>query len=83
MTLDKVGAALSALGLGLIVYGLLRSGTWGFIASGRSPPQDASGVEAAGSSTFPHTLKVRAQRQAFARPGNVCAVRLPAMGCRM
>ncbi len=31
VTLDKVGAALSALGLGLIVYGLLRSGTWGFI----------------------------------------------------
>ena len=31
VTLDKVGAALSALGLGLVVYGLLRSGTWGFI----------------------------------------------------
>jgi MFS family permease len=31
VTIDKVGAALSALGLGLIVFGLLRSGTWGFI----------------------------------------------------
>ena len=31
VTLDYVGAVLSASGLGLIVYGLLRSGTWGFI----------------------------------------------------
>ena len=31
VTLDDVGAVLSALGLGLIVFGLLRSGTWGFI----------------------------------------------------
>ncbi len=29
--LDLVGTALSALGLGLVVYGILRSGTWGFI----------------------------------------------------
>jgi hypothetical protein len=29
--LDVVGTVLSALGLGLIVYGVLRSGTWGFI----------------------------------------------------
>jgi MFS family permease len=29
--LDLVGTALSALGLGLIVYGVLRSGTWGFV----------------------------------------------------
>jgi MFS family permease len=28
--LDLVGTALSALGLGLVVYGVLRSGTWGF-----------------------------------------------------
>src|SRR6267154_1010548 len=27
--LDLVGTVLSALGLGLIVYGILRSGTWG------------------------------------------------------
>jgi MFS family permease len=28
--LDLVGTALSALGLGMIVFGILRSGTWGF-----------------------------------------------------
>src|SRR5215467_15353010 len=31
MRLDLVGTVLSALGLGLIVYGILRSGTWGFV----------------------------------------------------
>jgi MFS family permease len=29
--LDLVGTALSATGLGLIVFGILRSGTWGFV----------------------------------------------------
>ena len=29
--LDLVGTLLSALGLGLVVYGILRSGTWGFV----------------------------------------------------
>jgi MFS family permease len=29
--LDPVGTVLSAAGLGLIVYGILRSGTWGFV----------------------------------------------------
>jgi MFS family permease len=29
--LDLVGTALSALGLGVAVYGVLRSGTWGFV----------------------------------------------------
>jgi MFS family permease len=29
--LDVAGTVLSALGLGLIVYGVLRSGTWGFV----------------------------------------------------
>src|SRR6476619_3326789 len=29
--LDLVGTALSATGLGLLVYGVLRSGTWGFV----------------------------------------------------
>jgi MFS family permease len=29
--LDLVGTTLSALGLGLVVYGVLRSGTWGFV----------------------------------------------------
>ena len=40
VTLDKVGAVLSALGLGLIVFGLLRSGTWGFI----EPKPDCPGL---------------------------------------
>src|SRR3989440_860522 len=35
--LDLVGTVLSALGLGLIVYGVLRSGTWGFVR----PKEDA------------------------------------------
>ena len=35
--LDLVGTVLSALGLGLIVYGVLRSGTWGLV----SPKADA------------------------------------------
>ena len=38
--LDLVGTALSALGLGLIVYGILRSGTWGFV----QPKPDAPDV---------------------------------------
>jgi MFS family permease len=29
--LDPIGTVLSALGLGLVVYGILRSGTWGFV----------------------------------------------------
>lgn len=29
--LDLIGTTLSALGLGLVVYGILRSGTWGFV----------------------------------------------------
>src|SRR5256886_5555295 len=37
--LDLVGTGLSALGLGLIVYGILRSGTWGFVQSKPEAPQ--------------------------------------------
>jgi MFS family permease len=37
--LDLVGAALSAAGLGLIVYGVLRSGTWGFVQAKPNAPQ--------------------------------------------
>ena len=35
--LDLVGAALSAAGLGLLVFGVLRAGTWGFV----NPKPDA------------------------------------------
>ncbi|HET9082270.1 MAG TPA: MFS transporter [Trebonia sp.] len=37
--LDVAGTVLSALGLGLIVYGVLRSGTWGFVQSKADAPQ--------------------------------------------
>jgi MFS family permease len=37
--LDLVGTALSAIGLGLIVYGILRSGSWGFVRPKPNAPQ--------------------------------------------
>ncbi len=37
--LDLVGTGLSALGLGLIVFGVLRSGTWGFVRPKAEAPQ--------------------------------------------
>ncbi len=37
--LDLVGTVLSALGLGLIVFGILRSGTWGFVQPKPEAPE--------------------------------------------
>ncbi|MDX6661528.1 MAG: hypothetical protein QOJ55_2350 [Solirubrobacteraceae bacterium] len=37
--LDLVGTALSALGLGLIVFGVLRAGTWGFVQPKPDAPE--------------------------------------------
>jgi MFS family permease len=37
--LDLVGTALSALGLGLIVFSILKSGTWGFVQPKQGAPQ--------------------------------------------
>ena len=37
--LDLVGTALSALGLGLIVFGVLRSGVWGFVKAKPGAPE--------------------------------------------
>ena len=37
--LDLVGTVLSALGLGLVVYGILRAGTWGFVQPKEGAPQ--------------------------------------------
>lgn len=37
--LDLGGTALSAIGLGLLVYGVLRSGTWGFVQPKEGGPQ--------------------------------------------
>jgi MFS family permease len=39
VTLDLVGTALSALGLGLFVYGVLRSGSWGFVKPKPNAPE--------------------------------------------
>jgi hypothetical protein len=36
--LDLVGAVLSALGLGLLVFGVLRSGKWGWIHPSAGAP---------------------------------------------
>ena len=37
--LDLVGTALSAVGLGLFVYGVLRSGSWGFVKAKPNAPE--------------------------------------------
>jgi MFS family permease len=37
--LDLVGTVLSAAGLGLIVYGILRAGTWGFVQPKQGAPE--------------------------------------------
>ena len=37
--LDVVGTVLSAVGLGLIVFGILKSGTWGFVQPKPGAPQ--------------------------------------------
>ena len=37
--LDPVGTLLSAAGLGMIVYGVIRSGTWGFVQPKQDAPQ--------------------------------------------
>jgi MFS family permease len=37
--LDLVGTALSALGLGLVVYGILKSGTWGVVQPKPDAPE--------------------------------------------
>ena len=37
--LDPVGTLLSAAGLGMIVYGVIRSGTWGFVQPKPEAPQ--------------------------------------------
>jgi MFS family permease len=37
--LDLIGTALSALGLGLIVFGILRAGTWGFVQPKPGAPE--------------------------------------------
>ena len=40
--LDIVGACLSAAGLGLAVYGVLRSSEWGWVSDGWRPAEGSS-----------------------------------------
>ena len=44
MRLDLVGTVLSALGLALIVFGILRAGTWGFVKAKPGAPELARAV---------------------------------------
>jgi MFS family permease len=37
--LDPIGTVLSAAGLGMVVYGIIRSGTWGFVVPKPDAPQ--------------------------------------------
>ncbi len=37
--LDPVGTLLSATGLGMVVFGIIRSGTWGFVQAKPAAPQ--------------------------------------------
>jgi hypothetical protein len=78
--LDLVGTALSALGLGLIVYGVLRLGTWGFAQPKQGAPTWLGSV--AGDLADPRRgrravrlprlgeVPPRLWRSSAARPGN-------------
>ena len=78
--LDLVGTALSALGLGLVVYGILRSGTWGFVQPKPGAPEwlglsPVIWLILAGGRRAPGLLAVgeppsRTRRRAAARPGD-------------
>ena len=37
--LDPIGTLLSAAGLGMVVFGIVRSGTWGFVQPKPDAPQ--------------------------------------------
>ncbi|GAB7102832.1 MFS transporter [Streptomyces phaeofaciens JCM 4814] len=70
--LDGVGAALSAVGLGLCVLGVLQSGTWGwvqprnppFTVLGFAPTLFVIGAGAAVLAVFPHWERRREARRA-------------------
>jgi MFS family permease len=51
--LDVVGAALSATGLGLVVFGILQSSTWGWIRPGNPPSIGGRELEPLGLSVVP------------------------------
>src|SRR4051794_12142222 len=54
--LDVVGAALSALGLGLIVFGVLKSSTWGWIAPHNPPSIGGHELTPLGFSVVPFLI---------------------------
>ena len=52
-TLDKVGAALSALGLGLVVFGILKSSQWGLVTPTAPPTINGTEITPFGLSPVP------------------------------
>jgi MFS family permease len=55
-SLDKVGAALSALGLGLIVFGILKSSQWGLITPTAPPTINGTEITPFGLSVVPFVV---------------------------
>ena len=84
-SLDKVGAALSALGLGLVVLGILKSSQWGLITPTAPPTINGTEITPFGLSVVPFVVAAgfgvligfrhweqrveRAGRQPLLRPG--------------
>src|SRR6476659_4018411 len=54
--LDYGGAALSALGLGLIVFGILKSSTWGWVVPIDAPTINGNAITPLGFSVVPFLL---------------------------
>jgi EmrB/QacA subfamily drug resistance transporter len=54
--LDYIGAALSALGLGLIVYAILKSSTWGWITAKQKPTIGGKEIAPFGLSIVPFMI---------------------------
>jgi MFS family permease len=52
-TLDKVGVALSALGLGLVVFGILKSSQWGLVTPTAPPTINGTEITPLGLSVVP------------------------------
>lgn len=84
-SLDKVGVALSALGLGLVVFGILKSSQWGLITPTAPPTINGTEITPFGLSVVPFVVAAgfctllgfrrweqrqeRAGRQPLLRPG--------------
>jgi MFS family permease len=55
-SLDKVGVALSALGLGLVVFGILKSSQWGLITPAAPPTINGTEITPFGLSVVPFVV---------------------------